>query len=237
VGGPSERVGRAEGQAAAGGAGGSLGKAASGGNGAPGGDGSGGDAAPGREAARRERRPAAAPGLVIVHTGEGKGKTTAALGLALRAVGNRMRVCVIQFIKGQWQPGEKKAAALLPGFEFIPLGEGFTWTKTPEAHMAALREAWAKTREVVRAGRHDVVILDEINYALAIPPEKLPVHEVFTVADVVDLLRSRPPAMHVVLTGRYARPEIVDLADLVTEMRLVKHPFRQGRRASRGIEF
>lgn len=182
-------------------------------------------------------RRAELPGLVIVNTGEGKGKTTAALGLALRAVGNRMRVCVIQFIKGQWQPGEKKAAALLPGFEFIPLGEGFTWTKDPKTHMAALREAWAKTQEVVRAGRHDVVILDEINYALALDPDKLPVHEVFTVADVVELIRSRPPALHVVLTGRHVKPEVVELADLVTEMRLVKHPFQQGRRATRGIEF
>jgi cob(I)alamin adenosyltransferase len=178
-----------------------------------------------------------ASGLVIVYTGEGKGKTTAALGLALRAVGNRMRVCVIQFIKGQWQPGEKKAAAHLPGLEFAPLGEGFTWTKTPEVHLAALREAWARARDVIRSGAHDVVILDEINYALALPPEKLPVHEVFTVADVIELLRSRPPALHVVLTGRYARPEIVELADLVTEMRLVKHPFQQGRKATRGIEF
>ncbi len=175
------------------------------------------------------------PGLIIVNTGDGKGKTTAALGLAMRAVGNRFRVAVIQYFKGQWQPGEKKAAAYLPGLEFIPLGEGFTWTKTPAVHMAAMRATWAKTQEVIMAGQHDVVILDEINYALA--TTSIPVHEVFTVHDVVDLLRRRPPQMHVVLTGRYAKPEIIEIADLVTEMRLVKHPFDKGRRATRGIEF
>lgn len=178
---------------------------------------------------------AAERGLVIVHTGDGKGKTTAAMGLALRALGHGHRVCMLQYIKGQWQPGEKKAAATLPGFEYIPLGEGFTWTKTPEVHMAALRRAWERTVEVVRAGRHFLVILDEINYALAL--KSLPVHEIFTVADVVRLLRERPACLHVCLTGRNAAPDIVDMADLVTEMRLVKHPFQQGRKATRGIEF
>ncbi len=175
------------------------------------------------------------PGLIIVNTGDGKGKTTAALGLAMRAVGNRYRVAIVQFIKGQWQPGEKKAAVHLPGLEFIPLGEGFTWTKTPDVHMAAMREAWARAQEVILAGQHEVVILDEINYALA--NKRIPVHEIFSVEDVLDLLRRRPRKMHVVLTGRYARPEIIEVADLVTEMKMIKHPFQQGRRATRGIEF
>lgn len=176
-----------------------------------------------------------APGLVIVNTGDGKGKTTAAMGLALRAMGHGHRVCMLQFIKGQWQPGEKMAAQRLPEFEYVPLGEGFTWTKTPEVHMAALRRAWERTQQVVRAGEHFLVILDEINYALAL--RTLPVHEIFTPADVVKLLRERPAHLHVCLTGRNAAPEIVDLADLVTEMRLIKHPFEQGRKATRGIEF
>ncbi len=189
----------------------------------------------GEQPAEDEETGRELPGLIIVHTGDGKGKTTAALGLALRAVGNRYRVAVVQFIKGQWQPGEKKAAAHLPGLEFVPLGKGFTWTKTPDVHMAAMAAAWARTQEVIGAGRHEVVILDEINYALA--NTRIPVHEIFTVQDVVDLLRRRPAKMHVVLTGRYAKPEIVEIADLVTEMRLIKHPFQQGRRATRGIEF
>ncbi len=174
-------------------------------------------------------------GLVIINTGDGKGKTTAALGTAFRAVGGGLRVCVLQYIKGQWKPGELKAAAMLPRFDYIPMGVGFTWTKTPEEHMTALRAAWAKTQEVVLQGPYDLVVLDEINYALAL--KKLPVAEVFTAADVIDLLRRRPPALHVVLTGRGAHPDIVAYADLVTEMRLVKHPYQQGIKAARGIEF
>ncbi len=188
----------------------------------------------GENAATRTKR-SDEPGLVLVFTGDGKGKSTAAMGLALRSLGNRMRVAMIQFIKGKWKPGEVRAAALLPGFELIPLGVGFTWTKTPEEHMAALRQAWQKTQEVIRAGQHDVVILDEINYALT--AKDLPVGEIFTPADVVALLRERPRNMHVVLTGRRAPQEIIEFADTVTEMRLVKHAYDQGRRAAKGIEF
>lgn len=197
--------------------------------------GGGGDVQ-GREAegARPSRRPRE-PGRILVNTGEGKGKTTAAMGLALRALGDGMKVAMIQFIKGHWKPGEVRAAERLPGFTLIPLGAGFTWTKSPDAHMEALRRAWAKTQEVIRRGEHDVVILDEINYVLG--SGKLPVTEVFTVEDVIRLLNERPPAMHVVLTGRYAPPELVDLADTVTEMRLIKHAFQLGRRATKGIEF
>ena len=174
-------------------------------------------------------------GLIIVHTGDGKGKTTAALGMCLRAVGGGLRVCVLQYIKGQWKPGELKAAGMLPRFDYIPMGVGFTWTKTPEEHMAALREAWAKTQEVVLSGQYDIVALDEINYALAL--KTLPVAEVFTPADVLDLLRRRPPALHVVLTGRGAHSDIVEYADLVTEMKLIKHPYQKGIKAARGVEF
>ncbi len=175
------------------------------------------------------------PGRVLVFTGDGKGKSTAAMGLALRSLGNRLRVAMIQFLKGQWKPGEVRAAALLPGFDLIPLGVGFTWTKTADQHMAALRQAWQKAQEIIRAGQHDVVILDEINYALT--ARDLPVAEIFTPADVVTLLRERPRNMHVVLTGRHAPEEIVAFADTVTEMRLVKHAYEQGRRAAKGIEF
>lgn len=175
------------------------------------------------------------PGLVLVNTGEGKGKTTAAMGLALRALGYGMRVAMIQFIKGHWKPGEVRAAQRLEGFDFIPLGVGFTWTKTEEQHLLALRSAWRQTQEIVRAGRHDVVILDEVNYALG--SGKLPTAEVFGAADLIALLRERPRRMHVVLTGRYAPQAIVDFADTVTEMRVVKHAYQSGRKATKGIEF
>ena len=175
------------------------------------------------------------PGRVLVFTGDGKGKSTAAMGLALRSLGNNMRVAMIQFIKGRWKPGEVRAAALLPGFELIALGAGFTWTKTADEHMAAMRQAWQKAQEIIRTGGHDVVILDEINYALT--AKDLPVWEIFTPADVVALLRERPRKMHVVLTGRHAPDEIIAVADTVTEMRIVKHAYDQGRRAAKGIEF
>ena len=175
------------------------------------------------------------PGLVLVNTGNGKGKTTAAMGVAMRALGDGMTVAMIQFIKGHWKPGEVRAAQKFAGFDFIPLGVGFTWTKTPEQHMEGLHQAWEKTQEVIRAGVHDVVILDEINFALG--SKKLPVEEVFTVQDLISLLRERSRRMHVILTGRYAPEEIVAFADTVTEMRLVKHAYQSGRKATKGIEF
>lgn len=187
-----------------------------------------------REGKKRSRR-SEEPGLVLVNTGNGKGKTTAAMGVALRALGYGMKVAMIQFIKGHWKPGEVRASEKLPGFDFIPLGVGFTWTKTPEQHMEALRAAWQKTQEVIRSGRHDIVILDEINFALG--SKKLPVEEIFTAADLIALLRERPQRMHVVLTGRYAPEEIVAFADTVTEMRLIKHAYQSGRKATKGIEF
>ncbi|MFU8856345.1 MAG: cob(I)yrinic acid a,c-diamide adenosyltransferase [Deferrisomatales bacterium] len=171
-------------------------------------------------------------GLVIVHTGNGKGKTTAALGLALRAVGQGLKVSMIQFIKGSWKYGELRAPELLPGFEIRPMGRGFVDLGSPEANtedLALARETFAAARERVLSGDWDLVILDEVNYAAS--------YGLLDVESILALIREKPPAVHLVLTGRDAPPEVVEAADLVTEMREVKHPFRKGVKAQRGIEF
>ncbi|MCD6334316.1 MAG: cob(I)yrinic acid a,c-diamide adenosyltransferase [Candidatus Latescibacteria bacterium] len=169
--------------------------------------------------------------MVIVHTGDGKGKTTAALGLAMRAVGNGMKVIMLQFLKGKWKPGERKAAEkLAPLFEIRPLGRGFTWESENIAQdIESARKAWEESRKIVLAGEYDVVILDEINYVVGY--DFLPVEEVLT------LIREKPPAMHLVLTGRRAHPKVIEAADLVTEMVAIKHPFEKGIKGQRGIEF
>lgn len=170
-------------------------------------------------------------GLVIVHTGDGKGKTTAALGLAMRAVGHGMKVIMLQFLKGAWTPGERKTAErLTPFFEMRPLGGDFTWkTKNRAQDMETAREAWEESREVVLSGDYDMVILDEINYVVG--------YDFLPVEDVLVLIREKPPAMHLVLTGRKAHPKVIEAADLVTEMVAVKHPFGAGIKGQRGIEF
>ena len=172
-------------------------------------------------------------GLVIVNTGNGKGKTTAALGVLTRAWGRDMKVAMFQFLKsktGNW--GEIRAAEKM-GVEMTPLGDGFTWTsKDIEIDKALAREGWELCKEKILApdGEYDIVILDEFTYTLHY--EWLPVDE------ILDVLAQRPPMRHVVITGRDAPQELIDYADLVTEMRLVKHPYEdQGIKAQRGIEF
>jgi cob(I)alamin adenosyltransferase len=175
-------------------------------------------------------------GLVIVNTGDGKGKTTAALGLAMRAAGNKLRVLVIQFIKGQWKTGESQSFRLLePTVEIVRMGQGFTIERLRdkripmEKHELAAAEAFARASVVVRSGEYDMVILDELLGSIKAGLVQLD--------DVLQLIRDKPPALHLVLTGRGAPPELIDAADLVTEMRLVKHPLQQGVKAQRGIEF
>jgi cob(I)alamin adenosyltransferase len=168
-------------------------------------------------------------GLVIVNTGNGKGKSTAALGLAMRALGNGMKVVMVQFIKGAWKVGEYESARKL-GFEIRPMGEGFTWvTKDRERDMKVAREAWDFAKERILAGADDMVILDEINYAIDYGYVDLP--------EVLETLQSRPKDVHVVLTGRKAKPELIERADLATEMVELKHPYKKGIKAQRGIEF
>jgi len=177
---------------------------------------------------------------VLVHTGDGKGKTTAALGLAIRAWGDGLSVLILQFIKGGWKYGELRAIEALGRasaagaggrIEVRQLGKGFMHKgDVPEAeHEKAAQEALSTAREALTSGAWDLVILDEINYAVKFG--------LLTVSDVLALLDLRPKTLHVVLTGRGAAPEIIERADLVTEMHLVKHPFEKGIKAQKGIEF
>ncbi|WP_047150416.1 cob(I)yrinic acid a,c-diamide adenosyltransferase [Aneurinibacillus tyrosinisolvens] len=174
-------------------------------------------------------------GLTLVYTGDGKGKTTAALGLAVRAAGRGKRVLIIQFIKSPERTYGEKIIFDKIGIEIYQKGTGFTWLKTPEEHREALKTAWAFTKEKVTSGAYDVVILDELNNALAI--STFPIEDVLPLQEVLELIESRPHGMHMVITGRSARQQIIDRADLVTEMKPVKHYYEEGIPAVLGIEF
>ncbi|MBT2698510.1 cob(I)yrinic acid a,c-diamide adenosyltransferase [Bacillus sp. ISL-40] len=174
-------------------------------------------------------------GLTLVYTGDGKGKTTAALGLAVRAAGRGKRVLMIQFIKSPDRTYGEKITFEKLGIEIVQTGVGFTWTKTPEEHRGALKTAWALTKEKVLFGGYDVVILDELNNALAI--DKFPIDDVLPLTEVLELIQQRPKGMHLVITGRSAKEEIITCADLVTEMKPVKHYYNEGIPAVKGIEF
>jgi cob(I)alamin adenosyltransferase len=170
-------------------------------------------------------------GLLIVHTGTGKGKSTAAFGLALRMLGRGQRVGVVQFIKGAWHSAERDALARF-GDQLVwhTMGEGFTWETQDRARdVAAAERAWAKARELMADPNLAMLILDELNIALR--------YDYLDLAAVVAALKARPRGLHVVVTGRNAKPEIVAAADLVTEMTLVKHHFAAGVKAQPGIEF
>ncbi|HET9150018.1 MAG TPA: cob(I)yrinic acid a,c-diamide adenosyltransferase [Alphaproteobacteria bacterium] len=170
-------------------------------------------------------------GLVIVHTGKGKGKSTAAFGLALRAIGQGLKVGVVQFVKGRWESGERSVLARFPeAITMRAMGEGFTWETQDRARdIAAAEAAWDAAKALILAPTPDLVILDEINIVLR--------YDYLPVADVIATLARRPPMKHVVLTGRNAKAELIAAADLVTEMTEIKHPFRAGVKAQRGIEF
>ncbi len=174
--------------------------------------------------------PSEAPGLLVVYTGHGKGKTTAALGLAFRALGHGLRVAVVQWIKGKWKTGERLLAETLPGLTFLVMGLGFTWDSDDLSRdREAAQAAWQKARAVIAAGEHAVVILDELTFALN--------YGFVSVSDVMETLRARPTHVHVVVTGRNAPEELLAGADLVTEMKKVKHPFDSGRKAQIGVDF
>jgi cob(I)alamin adenosyltransferase len=170
-------------------------------------------------------------GLLIVHTGAGKGKSTAAFGLALRMLGRGHRVGVVQFIKGAWHTGERDAfAAFGDQVSWHTMGEGFTWeTQDLKRDVAAAERAWAKSLELMAEATFGLVILDELNIALR--------YEYLDLAAVVAALRERRAGLHVVVTGRNAKPDLIAAADLVTEMTLVKHHFAAGVKAQPGIEF
>jgi len=179
-------------------------------------------------------KPSKELGLTLVYTGDGKGKTTAAVGLAVRAFGRGNKVLIIQFIKSpQRTYGEKLVFDKL-GIEMVQKGIGFTWLKTPEEHREALREAWKFTRERIMSNEHQLVILDEINNALAI--NTFPIDDVLPLQEVLDLIANRPQGMHLVLTGRNAHPDVIAAADLVSEVSAVKHYYDEGLPAVMGIE-
>jgi cob(I)alamin adenosyltransferase len=170
-------------------------------------------------------------GLIIVNTGDGKGKTTAALGLAFRALGSGFTVFMVQYIKGKWKTGEKKLAdRLAPQIEIRPMGDGFTWnTQNREQDIATTLKIWDVSREAISSGRYDIVILDEINVVMKLGYLDPKV--------VVEFLKARDPRQHVILTGRGAPAELIEAADIVSEIVPVKHPYKQGVKAQLGIEF
>jgi cob(I)alamin adenosyltransferase len=170
-------------------------------------------------------------GLLIVHTGSGKGKSTAAFGLILRALGHDWRIGVVQFIKGAWSTGERKALERFPDLvEWHSMGEGFTWETQDRARdIAAAERAWGKALELMADPSIRLVVLDELNIALR--------YDYLALDQVVAALKDRRADLHVVVTGRNAKPELVAAADLVTEMTLVKHHFTAGVKAQEGIEF
>lgn len=172
-------------------------------------------------------------GLILINTGPGKGKTTAALGTALRAVGCGMKVLVLQFIKGSWHYGELDAAENLgPNFVLKQMGRGFVKVGGAEADPEDIRlvqEAWNEAHAAIDSGEWDLVVLDEINYAIS--------YGMLDPADVTEALKAKPEMVHVILTGRNAHPLLVELADTVTEMREVKHAYQKGILAQRGIEY
>jgi cob(I)alamin adenosyltransferase len=169
-------------------------------------------------------------GLVVVYTGHGKGKTTAALGTVFRALGHGLRVTVVQFIKGKWKTGERIFAETVPGLDFHVMGLGFTWESDDLSHdKAAARAAWDTARTAIHSGERELVVLDELTYAIH--------YGFIELAEVTSVVEARPPGVHVVITGRNAPEELVTLADTVTDMSLVKHPYQRGRKAALGVDF
>lgn len=171
-------------------------------------------------------------GLIIVHTGNGKGKTTAALGMVMRSLGHGYKVAIIQFIKGAWQPAEKKVLEKWPDqLEFYAMGEGFTWeTQDLDRDIKNAHLAWEKATKFILNPDYKLVLLDEINIALKL--------DYLDLNSVLEVLSQKPDSSHIILTGRGAKKELIEKADLVTEMTLIKHPFKeQGIKAQAGIEF
>jgi cob(I)alamin adenosyltransferase len=173
-------------------------------------------------------------GLLIVYTGPGKGKTTCALGTAFRAVGQGLRVLMVQFIKGSWHYGELDSAKMLgeDKFEIRPMGRGFVkigGAETDPEDVRLTEEAWNFGRAQIDSGKYDLVVLDEINYVIS--------YGMLDADKVVESLARRPERVHVICTGRSAHPKLIELADLVTEMREVKHPYTKGILAQRGIDY
>jgi len=170
-------------------------------------------------------------GVVLVHTGEGKGKSSSAFGVVFRAAGWGMKVCVIQFIKGKWKTGEERAAKQFDNIEWHALGDGFTWdTKNPEQDIKTSREIWDLCKAKVRSEEFDLVVFDEINYCSS--------YGWISGAEIAEFIREEKPKwMHMILTGRDAAAEVIEAADTVTEMKKIKHAYEADIAATQGIEF
>jgi cob(I)alamin adenosyltransferase len=169
-------------------------------------------------------------GLLLVYTGHGKGKTTAALGIVFRALGRGLKVAVVQFIKGKWKTGERTYAETLPELTFLVMGRGFTWESDDLSRdKEAARKAWQEAAQLIGGGEHAIVVLDELTYVIN--------YDFVSLGEVLTVLRERPAHVHVVVTGRNAPDEMVEMADLVTEMKSIKHPFERGIAAQPGIDF
>jgi cob(I)alamin adenosyltransferase len=177
------------------------------------------------------RRIRVKKGLLMVNTGNGKGKTTAALGLMFRAMGHGFKVCLIQFIKGTWKYGELSTAKRLSDLlDVYVLGKGFTWKTTDkDVHIEAAKKAWDFAKEAIHSGKYRLVVLDELTYLMK--------YQMVPGDQIVDFLTHRPEGLHIMVTGRDAPPYLIEAADLVTDMYEVKHPYQQGIVAQRGIEF
>lgn len=170
-------------------------------------------------------------GLLMVNTGKGKGKTTAALGLAFRALGHNFPVCIIQFIKGSWHYGELTSAERFKDLlDFFVVGEGFTWESTdPDIDRKAAQAGWLLAKERIADKKYRLIILDEFTYVIKFG--------YLAEEEVLDTLRNRPASLNLLITGRDASPALLELADLVTEMRMVKHPYQSGVKAQAGVEY
>ena len=169
-------------------------------------------------------------GLLLVYTGDGKGKTTAGLGQAIRAAGQGMKVCVVQFIKGTWQTGESMFLSRCESIEFHTLGSGFTWQAADKSEVVEVAtRAWDFAREKIMSDAYDLIILDELTYLLN--------YRIIGEDTFLDMMHRKPGRLHLVVTGRDACAALVDRADLVTEMKMIKHPYTQGIQARKGIEF
>ena len=170
-------------------------------------------------------------GLLMVFTGNGKGKTTSALGLAFRALGHGEKVCFIQFIKGSWKYGELEAAKRFADLlDFHVMGRGFTWKSDDlDKDIAVARQGWEFAKKIIAENRHQLIVLDELTYLIT--------YKMIDEQEMIDVLTCRDPALHIVVTGRGAGDRLIEAADLVTEMREIKHPYKQGIKAQKGVEF
>ncbi len=170
-------------------------------------------------------------GLLAVFTGNGKGKTTSAFGMALRSAGHGNKVCIVQFIKGGWQCGEQKAVEMLNDrVDLFVRGRGFTWkSDDPEKDVALARKGWSEACVHMKSGKYDMVVLDELTYLVK--------YEMLRVEDILAGIEARDDKTHVIITGRNAHPDLVEAADLVTEMKEIKHPLSKGIKAQKGFEF